>query len=220
MKKIITVLFSLLLIFTSCFDVVEKIKMNDDGSGTLLLVLNASKSKTRLNSISKSKTINGKKVPTKQEIQDKIKVIEKYCNESEGINNVTTSIDWENYIVKFSCEFKNVNYLDKVLEKLNKENHISKEIPTNIYAYDSKKKIFYKHKQKSYLTDYNKLDKTEKEIFTSATYTSIIQFPTEIIENKNNHYEISPSKKSIKISESVLDFIKGEKQMYNSIKFK
>jgi hypothetical protein len=74
MKNIIKKMFLLLplLLFTSCFDILDKINVKADGSGEYSLILNASKSKTRLASISKMETINGKKVPKKSEIEAKI----------------------------------------------------------------------------------------------------------------------------------------------------
>lgn len=68
-----TLLFLIPLIFlTSCFDILEKTNVKTDGSGEYTIILNGSKSKTRIASISKMETINGKKVPKKSEIESKI----------------------------------------------------------------------------------------------------------------------------------------------------
>jgi hypothetical protein len=49
-----------------------------------------SKSKTRLNSIIKMKTINGHDVPSKEEIKSKTADIEKTISRTAGISNVKT----------------------------------------------------------------------------------------------------------------------------------
>ena len=70
-------LFSILILFSGCFEIIEQVFLKNDGTGNFQLVLNMSKSKTRLNSISKMKTINGHDVPSKEEIKNKIAEIEK-----------------------------------------------------------------------------------------------------------------------------------------------
>ena len=58
-----------IFLLTSCFDILDKVNIQADGSGDYTLILNASKSKTRITSLSKMETVNGKKVPKKSEIE-------------------------------------------------------------------------------------------------------------------------------------------------------
>ena len=71
------VLFSCILMLQSCFEIVEQVFIKEDGSGTFELVLNMSKSKTKINSIMKMKKVNGHDVPDKEEIAKKINDLEK-----------------------------------------------------------------------------------------------------------------------------------------------
>lgn len=64
-----------LLFLVSCFDILDKVNVKADGSGEYSLILNASKSKTRLASISKMETINGKKVPKK--VKSRLKLMKR-----------------------------------------------------------------------------------------------------------------------------------------------
>ncbi|MEF9480126.1 hypothetical protein OWR28_22665 [Chryseobacterium sp. 1B4] len=58
-----------LLFLTSCFDILDKVNVKADGTGEYTIILNASKSKTRLASISKMETINGKKFPKRRRLK-------------------------------------------------------------------------------------------------------------------------------------------------------
>ena len=64
-----TLVFSLILSLSSCFDVVEEIKMNNDGSGELKLTIDLSQSKSNLANYMKAGEINGVEIPTKDEVK-------------------------------------------------------------------------------------------------------------------------------------------------------
>jgi hypothetical protein len=100
LKDLFRFSFLLLTFFTltSCFDILDKVAMKTDGSGEYSIILNASKSKTRINSISKMETINGKKVPKKAEIQTQLNEAAAVFKVVPGISNVKTSADFDKYI--------------------------------------------------------------------------------------------------------------------------
>ncbi|MDN3607502.1 hypothetical protein [Kaistella yonginensis] len=212
---ILFVCFSL----TSCFDILDKVNMRADGSGEYSLILNASKSKTRLASISKMETINGKPVPKKAEIQQKVADAAAVFKTVPGISNVQTSLDFQNYIIKLSCNFKNIANINAGIERLKDKKIIGKLIPSQLYAYHSGTKTFTKNKINTYKNDYEKLNNADKEIFNSAKYTTILQFENSIKSQTNKAYSISPNKKALKLEGNVLDFILQKKQFYTTIIF-
>lgn len=202
---------------TSCFDILDKINMKADGSGEYAIILNASKSKTRLASISKMETINGKKVPKKSEIQSKLNEAAAVFKTVPGISNVKTSADFDNYILKLSCNFKKIENINEGLEKLKAKNIIGKTIPSKLYSYNIASKTFSKNKISSYKNDYDQLSKADKEIFNSAKYTTILQFENTIKSQSNSTYQLSPNKKAAKLDGNILDFILQKKQINNTI---
>jgi hypothetical protein len=111
-------LLSCLTCLTGCFEIVEQLFLKADGSGDFQLVLNLSKSKTRLNSISKMKTLNGHTVPTKDEIKYRLADIEKTVSKTAGISKVKTSIDFDNYIASISCSFKTVGNINEAVKNV------------------------------------------------------------------------------------------------------
>lgn len=216
--KIFLFLFSIFSL-TSCFDILDKINMKADGSGEYSIILNASKSKTRIASISKMETINGKAVPKKAEIQAKVNEAAAVFKTVPGISNVKTSADFDNYIIKLSCNFKKIENINDGIEKLKAKKIIGKMIPAQLYANNVAAKTFTKNKINTFKNDYEKLSKADKEVFGSAKYTTILQFEKPVKSQTNASYLISPNKKALKLDGNLLDFILQKKQIHNTIIF-
>lgn len=208
-----------LLLLTSCFDILDKINVKADGSGEYSLILNASKSKTRLASISKMETINGKKVPKRPEIEAKINEAARIFKATPGISNVKTSMDFDNYIIKLSCNFKKIENINAGLQQLKAKNIVGKMVPVQLYSQSPEKKTFTRNKVSSFKNDYDKMSKADKEVFNDAKYTSVMQFENTIKTQTNNAYLLSPNKKAVKLEANILDFILQKKQLQNTILF-
>ncbi|WP_312089007.1 hypothetical protein [Chryseobacterium sp.] len=210
-------LFTALLCLTSCFDILDKVNLKADGSGEYSIIINGSKSKTRLASIAKMETINGKKVPKKAEIEAKINEAAKIFKATPGISNVKTSMDFDNYILKLSCTFKKIESINAGLEQLKAKNILGKMVPTQIYSHNQSKNIFSKNKVNTFKSDYEKLSKADKEVFNDARYVSVLQFENSIKSQSNPSYQMSPNKKALKQEGNILDFIFQKKQIQNTI---
>lgn len=208
-----------LLFLTSCFDILDKVNVKADGSGEYSLILNASKSKTRLASISKMETVNGKKVPKKSEIEAKINDAARIFKTVPGISNVKTAMDFDNYIIKLSCNFKKIENVNSCLEQLKAKNIVGKMIPTNIYSHSPAKKTFSRNKINTFKGDYDKLSSADKEVFNNAKYTSVLQFENTVKSQSNTAYQLSPNRKAMKLEGNILDFILQRKQTQNTILF-
>ncbi|UWX59742.1 hypothetical protein N0B40_15135 [Chryseobacterium oranimense] len=212
-------LFFPLLLLTSCFDILDKVNVKADGTGEYTIILNASKSKTRLASISKMETINGKKVPKKAEIESKINEAARIFKGIPGISNVKTTTDFDNYIIKLSCNFKKIENINAGLEQLKAKNILGKMVPTQIYSQNLEKKSLTRNKVNTFKADYDKLGKADKEIFNNARYTSVMQFENTVKSQTNNSYLLAPNKKAVKLEADILDLIFQKKQLQNTILF-
>lgn len=216
--KLFLPLFPLLLL-TSCFDILDKVNVKADGTGEYTIILNASKSKTRLASISKMETINGKKVPKKGEIENKINEAARIFKATPGISNVKTSVDFDNYIIKLSCNFKKIENINAGLEQLKAKNILGKMVPTQIYSQNLQKKTLIRNKVNTFKADYDKMGKADKEIFNNARYTSVMQFENTVKSQTNSAYLLAPNKKAVKLEADILDLIFQKKQLQNTILF-
>ncbi len=207
------------MLFTSCFDILDKVNVRADGSGEYTLILNASKSKTRLASISKMETINGKKVPKRTDIEAKINEAARIFKATPGISNVKTSMDFNNYILKLSCNFSKIENINAGLEQMKARNIIGKMIPTQIYNQNLSTKVFIRNKVNTFKSDYDKMSKADKEIFHEARYISVLQFENTVKSQSNGAYSLSPNKKAVKLEANIIDLILQKKQLQNNILF-
>lgn len=221
MKNILKILIVTLplLILTSCFDILDKVNVKADGSGEYTLILNASKSKTRLASISKMETINGRKVPKRPEIEAKVNEAAKIFKSTPGISNVKTSMDFDNYIIKLSCNFSKIENINAGLEQLKARNIIGKMIPTQIYNQNLAKKIFVRNKVNTFKSDYDKMSKADREIFNDARYITVLQFENAVKSQSNTAYSLSPNRKAVKMEANITDLILQKKPLQNTILF-
>ena len=208
-------LFVCLISLTGCFEIVEQLFLKTDGSGDFQMVLNLSKSRTRLNSIMKMKTINGHDVPSKEDIRYRLSEIEKTVSKTAGISNVKTSIDFDNFIASINCSFKNVAALNNAVKNIYLKENAGKKAPEKIYEYNAG--VFQRWNKYSFKDDYSKLSNADKEVFATANYTAIFKFESAVSAASNKETRIAPSKKAVMLKLNTLDVITEKKSIENKI---
>ena len=208
-------LFVCLISLTGCFEIVEQLFLKTDGSGDFQMVLNLSKSRTRLNSIMKMKTINGHDVPSKEDIRYRLSEIEKTVSKTAGISNVKTSIDFDNFIASINCSFKNVAALNNAVKNIYLKENAGKKAPEKIYEYNAG--VFQRWNKYSFKDDYSKLSNADKEVFATANYTAIFKFESAVSVASNKETRIAPSKKAVMLKLNTLDVITEKKSIENKI---
>jgi hypothetical protein len=218
MKRIAyLLLFSCLLFLQSCFEIIETVFLKNDGSGNFQLVVNLSKSKTKLNSIIKMQNINGHEVPDKSEIKYRITEIEKTVAKTPGLTGVKTTVDFDNYIATINCNFSKVNQLNAAVKNVyDKEKGKLKGVEKT-YDYDAATNTFSRINKFSMEEDYKKLSNADKEIFATANYTTIYKFEATVAAASNKGTQISPSKKATMLKLNTLDLITEKKSVENKI---
>lgn len=210
------ILFSCLILFQSCFEIIEQVFIKNDGSGNFQLVINLSKSKTRVNSIMKMKTVNGHDVPTKAEITEKVAAIEKTIAATTGISNVKTNLDFTNYIATLTCDFSKVTQLNTVVKNINDKEKGKQKIEKS-FDLDAVTNVFSRLNKFQFREDYNKMSNADKEVFAGANYTAIYKFEKPVAQVSNKDANISPSKKAVMLKLNVLDIITNKKSIENKI---
>jgi hypothetical protein len=220
MKKLLwPALLCCMLSLQSCFEVIEQLVLKSDGSGSLQLVLNMSKSKTKLNSIMKMKTVNGHKVPGRNEIRDHAANIEKDIKSIPGLSNVKLSLDFENYIATLNCDFKNVNSINAGIKKMTEKQKDAKPAEGS-FEYDIAAKTFSRLNKFLIKEEYDKMSAADKEIFATANYTSIFRFETAITGTTNKESKISADKRAVMLKLNALDIISNKRSIENKIQLK
>ena len=219
-KQLYKLLLLVLLIpiLSSCFEVIEEISMKNDGTGDVVLTINLSQSKTKVASVMLLDSVQGYKVPSRQKIQQELNEAVAYLKKSEGISNVKSSSDFNNYIATISFSFKDVSNINNITKNILAQQKI-KATNTSSYSYNKSTKTFSRKYQavSTAKTEFNKLKAKDKAVFNGATYTSIYRFESPVTSSTNPASNVSKSKKAVMLKSSIMDLINGKINVSNTI---
>lgn len=206
MKKIFALCCCLFL--TSCFEITERIKHHDDQSGEYTLMVDFSKSWLKTKSAIWLEEVEGVKIPNEQEITQKLTDFKTKASKIEGISNITTKTDFDNYIFIIKLEYKNLKALNEVVNTLNnKKNQIH---------FTANPKSF--ERIASYPIRENLLkDEKKREDLEKANIISIYTFDRDVLNASNANCKISPNKKTVFLKQSMYSVLKKSSLMNNTI---
>lgn len=194
------VLFFSFFGLSSCIEIIDDISLNNDGSGTLKYTINLSSSKVKINSILALDSLDGKKVPSIPELEERIASFKKKLSAKTGISNVTIESNFTDYIFKLQCDFTSVlalqNALKDVIEEESKEKNIP-ELEHNWLSWDGSKMT----RSIPEITVKKTKDlKTEDiELMKQGNYTSITRFERPVEKFDNSAAVLSKNKMAVMI---------------------
>jgi hypothetical protein len=176
----------LLLLLTSCIEIIEDIKLNKDGSGTFKYTINLSSSKVKVSSILALDSLNGYKVPKINDIKLKVQMFKKTLKEQKGISNIIITEDYTNYIIKLQCDFTNIELLETALKESFNKFDESKNYDYDWISFTNKK--LQRSTPIFGLGDIQKYGSQDIENLKKGSYTSITRFDSQIdtFENINS----------------------------------
>lgn len=217
-KLFVFIAFVFTLILTGCFEVVEEVSFNEDGSGTINLTVNLSRSKSKINATLLLDSVNNQKVPTKTEISDYFSDMVSRIKKMPGITQVNSSINLDEYIFTLKCDFNDVESLNSVIAGLSSKKEAEAVKKHKPFTYDKVGKTFTRsyHYNLEDAVDKNRIE--DRKFFDSATITTIYRFPSEIVSSANPAAKISKNKKAIMLRLTAADVIKNNKDIKNTIK--
>ena len=211
------------LLLTSCFEIKEEISMNADGSGNMTLTLNLSQSKQNLANFLKGGEFQGQKLPTKEEILQKLDEAKTVLASIKGLSNLKNTTDFENFIFTFSGNFTNIEVLNTAVnvltEKMNETPYPVEKVKHFNYSNNSFNRLFEYPVDYLDNEDYQKLGSMERFVMESAKVVSVYRFENEIQSCDNQRAKISPSKKAIKLEHSIADLVKGTSSIETAVSF-
>lgn len=217
MKKIIGFLV-LFFCLGSCVDIIDDISMNSDGSGTFKYIVNLGSSKVKVNSILALDSLDGHRVPSISEIKQIIADYKLKLEEKEGISNVKVESDFENFILKFQCDFTNVSVLQKAIREIvieKDKNEEVKEINHIWLAWDGTKLT---RSVPSLTTETTRRFKGEDiDALKKGSYSTITRFDRPIERTDNPLAAIAPSKLACRIRTNPYELINNLKILENTI---
>ncbi|WP_369618004.1 hypothetical protein [Flavobacterium sp. CFS9] len=206
MKKFLALCCCLLL--TSCFEITERIKHHDDQSGEYTLMVDFSKSWFKTKSAMWMEEVDGVKIPNEQEITKKLEDFKVKALKIDGITNVTTKTDFDQYVFIIKLNYANLKALNAVVNTINNQSnqiHFSSNARSfeRIASYPVPEKVVK--------------DPKKKEDLEAASITAIYTFDKEVKAVENPNSRISPNKKTVFLKQSMYSVLKKSALMNNRI---
>ncbi|MDX1445439.1 hypothetical protein [Lishizhenia sp.] len=210
-KLSLLALFSFLFLLTSCFELIEDLTLNKNGSGSLKVKLNMSASATKLKGIMALDSLDGKRVPSKTDILDTLEKYKDLLEKEPGISGVTASMDFDYFVFNLSLKFDSIVALEHVVEKYAKEE--------GDYAWMSWEKGVFQRKSMAMLNPViKKIKAKDREKLKEASYVSITRFPDgEVTEMSNPGAILAANKKAVMQRFNVWEILDDPDQVKNRI---
>ena len=218
-KKGIKFIFvGLLILCTSCFEIIEEVSFNKDGSGHVTLTMNLSKSKTKLNSMMLLDSVNNYKVPSKAEISKQITEAVNRVKKIEGISNLKNTINFDEFIFTVSCDFVDTDALNTVISNFSTRKDAALIKENKHFDFNKTQNTFTRNYHYNIAAAFEKTNMEDRKVFETASFTTIYRFETPIISSKNTTAKIAGSKKAIMLRVNAQDIIQNRNSIKNQIK--
>lgn len=225
MKTLVSVfLFSFILLgLTSCFEVREEITLKKDGSGRAFLLVNLSESKETLANFMRSGEYQGEKLPSAEEVKQKIEEAAAILSGSEGITNVSHTADMNGFVFSMSCDFSEVPALNKAINTMAREMNDSRlpvEIEDNFsYSPGSFSRLFDYELDPIPDAEYKQLNSMYRYAMETARLVQIYRFAQPVKKFSNQNAKLSPSGTAVKVEHTISDLVRGKSTIENEISF-
>ncbi len=201
---------------SSCIEIIDDLTFKSDGSGTFKYTINLSASKVRMNSILALDSLDGKKVPSIQEIKDKIAKYKEIISQKEGISNVKVETDFTNFILKIQCDFTSIIALQKAVKEIVlDESKNKKEIESYWLIWEGNRLTRSIPSITEDLT--SRLKKEDIEGLKKGNYMSITRFDRPVEKCENSASLISANKMAVMLKNSPYALIQNLNLLENTI---
>ena len=215
------ILLFLSFTYTSCFEIVEEVNLNDDGSGSFCLTINMSQSKMQINSMFLLDSVNGRPMPSKKNFKAAILRVKLELEKDSAISKVEISEDWKDYIFSVSGDFQNVDALNKAIKNINTIFNDPRGYSVELHDnFKYKNKVFERLYSYNLINDYNSLSGKDKTVFKNARYTTVYRFKSPVKSFSNPNALKSKSGKAIMLKVSVRELITNKKTIKNTIELR
>ena len=197
---IISILF--LTGLTSCIEIIDDLSLNADGSGVFKYNVNLSSSKIKINSLLALDSLDGKKVPSIDEISLKLIRVVDLLKTKEGISNVQFTSNYNDYIFKLECDFTSLDLLQEAIFAVirSEVKNSDKEIPElsqNWLSYSNDK--LERSIPAITIKRTSEINHNDVTLLKEGSYTSITRFSKEVDKMDNQNGLVSKNKKAVMV---------------------
>jgi hypothetical protein len=159
-----------------------------------------SSSKVKINSLLALDTLDGKKVPTREEIASRIEDFKQRLSGQEGIFGVEVESDFSNYLFKLKCNFKNIERLQVAIKNVASSFTEKKDLQELKHNWMSWQGNVFERSIPELTLEQTKRIKTEDiELLKQGSYTSITRFAAEVEKFDNPKANLSKNKMAVMI---------------------
>tara|TARA_B100001287_G_C22621144_1_gene500111 strand:- start:446 stop:1117 length:672 start_codon:yes stop_codon:yes gene_type:complete len=219
MKNFIVSIF-ICFALSSCIEILDDVTFNRDGSGEFKYTINLSSSKLKINSILALDSLDGKKMPSKLELQDKVADLVGVLNCQDGIHEVAIEANYDNYVFKVSLRFDNVEYLHNALKETIEAtgNNPKDTINYNWVSWDGLTLTRQIPDLSSF--QFHLVKQEDQELMRNGVYTSISRFDSPVEHIENAAAILSKNNKAVMLRNSLFDVFGNPSLMDNTISVK
>lgn len=207
-------LFSL----TSCIEILDDLTLNNDGSGTFKYTINLSSSKVKVNSILALDSLDGKKVPSIDEISDKIDNVVDKLKEQEGISNVQMESNYDDFIFKLQCDFTSIKTLQDAVTniiKIEAKKSDLKDFDTRWLSYEDDK--LTRSIPQITIEKTSQLKKEDAELLKEGSYTTITRFERDVESYENENAKKAKNNRAVMLRTNAYSLTQSPNLLDNTI---
>ncbi len=210
--------FGFLFSFSSCIEIIDDLTVNEDGTGTFKYTVNLSSSKVKLNSYLALDSLDGKKVPSLEEIKSRINEVVASLRAKEGISNLTMESNYTDFVFKLKMDFNSVANLQAAIKAVAKENSKNKDLDELNHNWLSFGKESLSRSVPNFSIERtNNLSADEIASLKEGSYTSITRFEQDVDRFDNKNGVLAKNKKAVMIRTDVYSLIQKTHLLDNVI---
>lgn len=207
-----------LLSLTSCIEILDDLTLNNDGSGTFKYTINLSSSKVKVNSILALDSLDGKKVPSINEISEKIENVVNKLKEQEGISNVQMESNYDDFIFKLQCDFTSIKTLQDAITniiKIEAKNSNLKDFDKRWLTFESDK--LTRSIPQITIEKTSQLKKEDAELLKEGSYTTITRFEKDVESYENESAKKAKNNRAVMLRTNAYSLTQNPNLLDNTI---
>lgn len=212
-------LLGLIFTLSSCIEIIDDLTLNADGSGTFKYNVNLSSSKVKVNSILALDSLDGKRVPSLEEIKQRIDKIAQELRAQPGITQVVVDADYSDFILRLSFDFTSLNALQdgvKAVIRLESGDKPLNQMDHEWVSFDEN--TLRRSIPQLKVTQSKQLDDADRELLKKGSYTAITRFGKEIESFSNEQAMLSKNLKAVLLRTDPYSLMQDPTLLDNTIK--
>jgi hypothetical protein len=211
----------LLFSFTSCIEIIDDLAINEDGTGTFKYTVNISSSKVKLNSYLALDSLDGKRVPSLDEIKGYVDEVVLSLKKQEGISNLTIESNYTDFIFKLKLNFNSVENLQSAIKAVAKENSKKRYLEALNHTWlNYTKESLARSIPKMNIERAKSLSAEEIKLLKEGTYTSITRFANDVARFDNTNAILAKNKKAVMVRTDTYSLSQKTQLLDNTIYLK